>query len=341
MRDGRRVVCGVAVLAVLVILTCVLPGGAARAHEVRPASLEIAVDAEGATVVWKQPATGELALPLVPRISGGWLEALPARTDRTPAYRIAEWRIGASQGGIAGRSVSIEGLEHTITDALVRIRLPDGSESTRLLRPESPSFVVGAVGAAVAPSVPAYLVLGVEHILTGADHLLFVLGLLLLVGGGRRLLWTVTAFTVAHSLTLALASLGIVDVPVALVEATIALSIVLVAVEVANLWRGRPGLSHRWPWAVALVFGLLHGLGFAGALAEVGLPQDALVPALLLFNLGVEAGQLAFVAAVFALRRLMPASMMRLRWVAPYAIGSLSAYWFIGRSVAVFASGAA
>jgi len=332
---------GLEVLIVTLLAILVLAAIPARAHEVRPASLEIAGDETGVTVTWKQPAAGELARPLVPRISGGWLDGSPARTDRTPAYRIAEWRIAAPPGALAGRTVSIDGLEHTITDALVRIRLADGSESTRLLRPDAPSFVVEAGSGAGARAVPAYLALGVEHILFGVDHLLFVLGLLLLVGGGRRLVWTITAFTLAHSLTLALASLGIVQVPVARVEAAIALSIVVVAVEVANLWRGRPGLSYRWPWSVAFVFGLLHGLGFAGALAEIGLPRDALVPALLLFNVGVEAGQLAFVAAVIALRRLLPAAMPRLRWVAPYGIGSLAAYWFIGRSVAVFVPGAA
>ena len=328
-------------LTLLTLLAFALPPAPVQAHEVRPASLEIAVDDAGITVNWKQPAAGELALPLVPRISGGWLDTPPARTDRTPAYRVAEWRIATPPGALAGRSVSIDGLEHTITDALVRIRLADGSESTRLLRPDAPSFVVEVAGGAGTPSVPAYLAIGVEHILLGVDHLLFVLGLLLLVGGGRRLVWTITAFTLAHSLSLALASLGVVQAPVARVEAAIALSIVVVAVEVANLWRGRPGLSHRWPWSVAFVFGLLHGLGFAGALADIGLPRDALLPALLLFNVGVELGQLAFVAAVLALRRLLPASMPRLRWVAPYAIGSLSAYWFIGRSVAALAPGAA
>ena len=150
-----------------------------------------------------------------------------------------------------------------------------------------------------------YTLLGVEHILTGFDHLCFVLALVLIVGFNRRLFWTVTAFTLAHSITLALATLGVIHVPGPPVEATIALSIVFVASEIVQQQRGREGLASKQPWLVAFAFGLLHGLGFAGALAEIGLPANAIPLALLFFNIGVEIGQLLFIAAVFAATRLL------------------------------------
>jgi hydrogenase/urease accessory protein HupE len=182
-----------------------------------------------------------------------------------------------------------------------------------------------------------YTRLGIEHILTGFDHLLFVLALVLLVRGTRRLLWTVTAFTLAHSITLALATLGVIRVPGPPVEATIALSIVFVASEIVQQARGREGLAARKPWLVAFSFGLLHGLGFAGALAEVGLPQNAIPLALLFFNLGVEIGQLLFIAAVLLLARLaqrLAAGRIdpaRASLVAAYAIGGMASYWVIER----------
>jgi hydrogenase/urease accessory protein HupE len=195
-----------------------------------------------------------------------------------------------------------------------------------------------------------YLWLGVEHILFGFDHLLFVLVLVILVRDWRRVALTVTAFTVAHSITLAAATLGFVNVPGRPVEAAIALSIVLVAVEIVNARREMPSLTARWPWLIAFCFGLLHGFGFAGALAEVGLPQHAIPLALLFFNLGVEIGQLAFVAAILVMgelvRRAMalrfePAPIQRmsdgLDVTAAYAIGALAAYWLIERTAAFFA----
>jgi hydrogenase/urease accessory protein HupE len=185
--------------------------------------------------------------------------------------------------------------------------------------------------------VQTYTLLGIEHILTGIDHLLFVLALVILVKGTRRLLWTVTAFTIAHSITLALATLGVINVPGPPVEATIALSIVFVASEIIAQARGREGLAARKPWLVAFSFGLLHGLGFAGALAEVGLPQNAIPLALLFFNVGVEIGQLLFIAGVLAFAHL--AKRVAGGWVQPaavsvaaaYAIGGIASYWTIER----------
>jgi hydrogenase/urease accessory protein HupE len=187
-----------------------------------------------------------------------------------------------------------------------------------------------------------YLILGVEHILLGIDHLLFVLALLILVKGTRRLLATVTAFTVAHSLTLAGATLGFVHMPGPPVEAAIALSIVFVAAEIMHSRQGKAGLTERFPWVVAFSFGLLHGFGFASALSDVGLPQAAIPIALLFFNVGVELGQLLFIASVFVVIALARRVMRRSRvwqpawaWrIPPYAIGSVAMFWVIQRIAA-------
>jgi hydrogenase/urease accessory protein HupE len=178
-----------------------------------------------------------------------------------------------------------------------------------------------------------YLVLGFHHILLGIDHLLFVLALLMLVPNMRTLVWTITSFTLAHSLTLAAATLGWVHVPQAPVEAVIALSILFVAMEIVHWRQGRPGLTRRWPWLVAFTFGLLHGFGFAGALSEIGLPEHAIPLALLFFNVGVELGQLLFIGAVIAVSLVLK----RITWpgwawrVPVYTIGSLAAFWTIQR----------
>jgi len=325
-------------LAWLLVMVLALLAQAAPAHEVRPAYLEVTPVDGGWNVLWKQPVIADGAVTLQPVFSAGWLDSAPADLSRTPTHLVKQWRVAAPAVPLEGQTITIVGLERTITDALVRIRLADGTEITRLLKPEAASMQVK--GERGAPGVAAYLVLGIQHILLGIDHLLFVFGLLLLVQSRTRLLWTLTAFTVAHSITLGMSALGLVHLPVPLVEAAIALSILFVAVEVVNLWRGHPGLSSRWPWAVAFAFGLLHGFGFASALGEIGLPKDAVVPALLLFNVGVEIGQLMFVAVVLALRavlrRIGPMLLTRGRWLAPYAIGALAGFWCIERSITVF-----
>ena len=231
---------------------------------------------------------------------------------------------------------------------LVRIEDIVGTTQTERLTPTRPSFVV-RVAPGAGEVAATYLWLGIEHILFGFDHLLFVLALLILVRQWRRVVVTMTAFTVAHSITLAAATLGFVHVPGPPVEATIALSIVLVAAEIVNARRGRPSLTARWPWLVAFAFGLLHGLGFAGALSEVGLPHHAIPLALLFFNLGVEFGQLAFVALVMALAWWLPGALARVTVVgrdwtrarldvaAAYAIGALAAYWLIERVIGFWA----
>ena len=235
-------------------------------------------------------------------------------------------------GGLTGSTVTIDGLTATFTDVLLRLERIDGTDITRRLTPDEPSYVFEA-----EPNrwqvARTYLALGVEHILSGVDHLLFVLALLMVVVGWRRLVGTVTAFTIAHSITLALASLGFVRVPGPPVEAIIALSIVFVAAEIIRGRQGNPGLTARLPWIVAFSFGLLHGFGFAGALSEIGLPQSSIPLALFTFNVGVEIGQLIFIAAVMVVyaigKRLQPTPPEWAWRVPTYAIGGIAAFWVI------------
>jgi hydrogenase/urease accessory protein HupE len=253
---------------------------------------------------------------------------------------IERWTVSRA-GGLTGGTVHIDGLRATAIDVLVRLERLDGSRQLVRLTPSTPSFVVEATPSRMQV-VGSYLPLGVEHILTGVDHLLFVLALLIITRGSWRLVKTVTAFTVAHSITLSLAALGFVRVPSAPVEAVIALSIVFVAAEIMHSRQGRPGLTERAPWVVAFSFGLLHGFGFAGALSEIGLPQLDIPLALFSFNVGVEIGQLLFIAAAFGViavsRRVMRRTALpRPAWtwrLAPYAIGSVSAFWLIQRLAA-------
>lgn len=255
--------------------------------------------------------------------------------EALPGARVKRWSISTGGQGLVGSEIVVHGLQATMLDVLVRIEFHDGRTVTHLLRPSAPSFVVPGPEGGGAP-VATYGLLGVEHILLGVDHLLFVLCLLLLVRGIGPLVKTITAFTLAHSITLGLATLGYVHISIAPVEAVIALSILFLASEVVKLQRGFPGLTSRHPWLVAFTFGLLHGFGFAGALSEVGLPAGDIPLALLLFNLGIEAGQLLFVAAVLAamalLRAFITPSSPWVKSVPIYLIGCTAAYWFIART---------
>lgn len=309
----------------------------ATAHEIRPAYLEIRErNAELIEIIWKQPVVGEVALPLRPVLSSGWLDPELAASSYTDTYLIRRWSVPTPRASLEGQRLTIEGLRTALTDVLVRVVLDD-KEIVHMLKPDEPSWVLPALSNAT-PTVPHYLILGIEHIWTGIDHLLFVLGLMLLATKLSDLLKTITAFTLAHSITLAAAALELVRVPSAPVEAVIALSIMYLAVELVQFKRGNPGLAHRFPWAVALIFGLLHGFGFAGALSEVGLPGDHIPIALLLFNIGIEIGQIAFVAVVLLALRLLafalPSASNRLEWAMPHVIGSLAAFWFVERTIA-------
>lgn len=313
-------------------------GTSASAHELQPGYLELSLVAEEEySVVWKVPAARGRPMAIAARLPANCTPDMPEQPIWDGSAFVARWNIKCP-GGLEGGTIQIDGLEKTATDVLVRFDYSDGVNEARRLTPGRPSFVV--------PSQPnplevarAYLLLGVEHILSGVDHLLFVFSLLLLVKGSRRILATVTAFTLAHSLTLAIATLGLVHISGPPVEATIALSIVFIAAEIIHSRRGKPGLTERFPWVVAFTFGLLHGFGFAGALTELGLPQKSIPVALLLFNVGVELGQLLFIAAMFALaalaRRFTRRAMVPLpswtRVVPPYAIGSVAMFWVIQR----------
>jgi hydrogenase/urease accessory protein HupE len=335
--------------ALLFVVLGALLGNSAQSDEIRPGYLELRqTTADTYSLLFKIPAVGDdsrLAIYVnLPRDADN---VMPPRAGISGAAYI-ERRTIRRTGGLAGQTIAIDGLSSTATDVLVRIESPGGTTQTERLSPTKTSFVVQTAPGAWEIAA-TYLRLGIEHILFGFDHLLFVLALVILVRDWRRVALTVTAFTIAHSFTLAAATLGLVDVPGPPVEATIALSIVLVAVEIVNARRGVSSLAARWPWLVAFGFGLLHGFGFAGALAEVGLPHHALPTALLFFNLGVEMGQLALVAAVLTAGglfrrvialRLEPALVQRaVDWLdvtAAYAIGTVAAYWLIERTSAFF-----
>lgn len=355
-----------------------LSGVMSWGHEVRPAYLELTEGAKGEFhVLWKVPAPGGIPLageeipheqttllpddpdapktmpcgcpaPTSSQLTRGVLPihpSLPAhadiisfpRVERLQGAEIKRWTIRTGPQGLEGWEVTVHGLSATMVDVLVRIAMADGRVVTHLLRPDAPSFLFSAED--TAPPARAYFTLGIEHILLGIDHLLFVLALALIVRGVGLLVKTITAFTVAHSITLALATLGYLNMPAAPVEAIIALSIVFVAAEIIRSRRGQSGLTERAPWIVAFTFGLLHGFGFAGALSQVGLPQNDIPMALLLFNAGVEAGQLAFVAVVLAIITLINRVRLPLpRWaslIPPYAIGGTAMFWVIQRMSAL------
>lgn len=335
--------------AILVVLG-VLSSQSVRSDELRPGYLELRqTTPDTYSLLFKVPARGEdLRLAIYLKLPEGTQDVVPARASFNQGAYI-ERRTVRRDGGFLGYPIQIEGLSATSTDVLVRIESLAGAIQTERLAPTNTTFVVQAAPGA-GEVAATYLALGVEHILFGFDHLLFVLALVILVRGWRRVIVTVTAFTIAHSITLAAATLGFVNVPEPPVEATIALSIMLVAVEILNARRGQSGLTARLPWLVAFCFGLLHGFGFAGALAEVGLPQHAVPVALLFFNVGVELGQLVFVAAVLSLiwllryvaskmlqPDLIPRAFDRLDIAAAYGIGTIAAYWAIERTTAFFA----
>lgn len=305
------------------------------AHEMRPGYLEIQqTAAEQFDVFWKVPAQGTFD-----RLDLNLVFAADVEITREPVSAFIDGahiqRLSLQRaGGLINSEIHIKGLERTYTDVLVRVDWMDGSEQVQRITAESPTLTL--VGKPSVFEVAwTYFELGVEHILLGIDHLLFVLALLLLVDGWRKLIGTITAFTIAHSITLALATLGFVKMPGAPVEAIIALSIVFVASEIVHGYKGSPGLTARAPWIVAFAFGLLHGFGFAGALSEIGLPQSSIPLALLTFNLGVEVGQLCFVTVILiaiAVGRRVPVNVPQpARLIPPYAIGSVAAFWMIER----------
>jgi len=315
-------------------------GPKAWAHEIRPALLEIRMDNSVCNIRWKQPTVGEMSIRLVPRMSRGWIDSSPAHHRVGSGQITMEWNQGnCSVTALEEQTVTIEGLDASITDVFVRVDFNDGRLLQKVLHPGDPPL---RLSTPVTPSYPtkAYFLLGASHILEGADHLAFVLGLLLLVGFRKRILVAITGFTVAHSVTLGATSLGLLHPWTALIEVLVALSILFVAAEVCRSDRGGTSLTIRWPELTALGFGLLHGFAFAGALAEIGLPKAEMLGALLLFNLGVEAGQILFVCMVLAVAqaiRLFPWKAHWSRTLPSYAIGSFAGFLVIERMIVLFA----
>jgi len=327
----------------LMLLTIV--ASSAHAHRLSPAFFGMTETAPNEYAArWKVSISGGLADALVPVIPENCAVSGPVRLyvvdDRGGAdqFRLQHATLRC-EGPLAGQLFSVSGLESTATDVLLRIDYADGSAFTHRLMPTNPRVVIPERPGTL-DVIATYTSLGIDHILRGIDHLLFVFALLLLVDGRRRLVLTITAFTLAHSVTLAAATLGFVSVSSAAVEATIALSILFLATELARREAHQPlGLTAQFPWVVAFCFGLLHGFGFAGALAEIGLPVGAIPLALLFFNVGVEVGQLLFVGAVllvgFLVARLHRQTPVWAPRLAAYVIGSVSAYWVFERALAV------
>jgi hydrogenase/urease accessory protein HupE len=320
------------VIRTILLFLLLAVSSAGVAHEVRPAYLRIQQTADQAyDILWRVPARGEMRLALYVRLPENCTTRGEARSWQQNAAFMERW-IADCDGGLVGKKILIEGLSATITDVLSRYERLDGTTQITRLTPADDSFVV-TDKESWQEVASTYSLLGVEHILLGIDHLLFVLALLMIVEGWRKLVATVTAFTLAHSITLAAATLGWVDVPQAPVEAVIALSILFVAAEIVHWRQGKPGITRHKPWLVAFTFGLLHGFGFAGALVEIGLPEHAIPLALLFFNVGVEAGQLLFIAAVLlAWSVLRKVSWPVWAWRVPvYGIGTMATFWTIER----------
>ncbi len=327
--------------AAAVLLGMLLTPATVAAHEVRPAYLQVTEVSGGSfEVLWKQPILPDAdpalvrRLPIAPRFPAHCRERERRLPDLTSAALIERWTLSCGETGLVGAEISIDGLPRTLTDVLLRVRLLDGGSSDHLLRSEAPRVVLSRESGAGA-AVPTYLLLGIEHLLFGFDHILFVVGLLFFVRRPLQLVQVVTAFTAAHSITLALSTLGVVTLSQRPVEAVIALSILFLAVELARDGGSGQSAMARSPWAIAFGFGLLHGFGFAGALAEIGLPESARAMALLLFNVGVEIGQLAIVGLLLALLQIVRISRMPIPAFAAqvpiYVMGTVSAYWFVER----------
>ncbi len=318
-------------------LYLVLVGGQVSAHQLQPAYLELSEQTGGVfSVLWKRPLVAGIPMNIGVSMPKHCEHLTEPKRQPATSSAIERWMLNCGAEGLDDQTIKIMKLELTSTDVLLRISSINGSEHSTILRPNNTAFTVPATASSLAV-INTYTVLGVEHILGGIDHLLFVLGLMLIVQGIPALVKTITAFTIAHSITLAMATFGYIYLPPAPVESVIALSILFLAVELVRKSNGEFGLTAKFPWLVAFSFGLLHGFGFAGALMETGLPQHAIPLALLFFNVGVELGQLLFVAFVLIPIRVTGALLIsRPMWVKrtpAYLIGSLASFWVIERTV--------
>ena len=315
----------------------------AQGHLFAPSLLKIVeTQLHHYNVVWKTPTKRSSGIPLQPTFPDRCEVSNPnsPRTEGTGI--ISSWQLRCDQlgdQGLVGQVVGVSGLGTNQVSTMIMLSLRDGRRYQAVLTPENPEFLIPAIPGQ-GQVMSEYSRLGLEHIVGGIDHLMFVFGLLLLVGGGARLFWTITAFTAGHSITLSLVTLGFISFPVPLVEFTIALSIFMLALNLARRDFSRSdggGLFRHYPWWLAGGFGLLHGMGFAGALAEIGLPQSNVPLALLFFNIGIEAGQIAFIllllGAWWLIKRPLLPWQERLLPIPIYALGGLSAMWCIERGL--------
>lgn len=322
------------------VLTAWLRVPAVWAHEARPAYLELKETSPGQfSILWRTPMLSGMHLPIMLKLPDEAQNVKdPAVQELTDSLVEHRW-IDAGPNGLAGKRIEFVGLQATITDVLVRVEMLDGRKWTRIARPSQPWVEIAASQSWIGVA-GTYIVEGIRHILFGADHMLFVLALQLIVKDRRMLLKTVTAFTVAHSITLAIATLGYAEVPVLPLNAAIALSILFLGPEIVRSWRGETSFTIGHPWVVAFAFGMLHGFGFASALTSAGLPRHELPLSLVSFNVGVELGQLGFIALILALERSFRILEMRWpRWaqVLPgYTVGSLGAFWTVQRLAILF-----
>jgi len=305
------------------------------AHEARPAYLELKETSPGQfTVLWRTPVLAGMRLPIALQLPGEVKDVRQPTVEELADSLLERHWVDAGPQGLAGKRIEFRGLQATITDVLVRVELLDGRKWTTIIHPSQP-WVEIAASQTWLGVVGTYIVQGIRHILFGADHMLFVLGLLLIVKDRWMLLKTVTAFTVAHSITLAIATLGYAELPVVPLNAAISLSILFLGPEIVRSWRGQTSFTIRHPWVVAFAFGLLHGFGFASALTSAGLPHHELPLALVSFNVGVELGQLSFIGLILALERSF--RILEVHWprwamaLPGYTVGSLGAFWTIQR----------
>lgn len=306
-----------------------------RAHEIRPAYLQIIqITEQSYEVYWKVPSMGDAVPRIQPVFPKSFTVEVTKQPNQIPGSVIYYFKI-SSEGSLQGKEIFIQGLNKTLIDVLVTVAYLNGEKATMLLQPDMDSRIIPGKTTAV-DVIKTYTVLGIEHILLGIDHLLFVLALILITKGKWKILKTITAFTIAHSITLSLAALGYANFPGPPVEAVIALSIVFLAMEILKNLKGEATLTSRKPWIVAFTFGLLHGFGFAGALSEIGLPQQEIPLALAFFNIGVELGQIMFVIVallvlkIINLKKEYPSYAKK---IPAYAIGSVAAFWMIQRIV--------
>ncbi len=304
-------------------------------HEIRPAYLQIIQTSETTyEVYWKVPSMGDAVPKIKPVFPPSFNIQILNVPNQIPGSVIYSYKI-SSEESLQGKILTIDGLNKTLIDVLVNVTYLNGQKVTLMLQPDKDSSIIPGETSKM-DVIKTYTKLGFEHILLGIDHLLFVLALIIITKGKWRILKTITAFTLAHSITLSLAVLGYVNFPTAPVEAVIALSIVFLAVEIVKNLNGKPTLTSRKPWLVAFTFGLLHGFGFAGALANIGLPQQDIPLALAFFNVGVELGQIAFVIVVLIVIKLLSTKNnwpVFIKKAPAYAIGSMAAFWMIERII--------